>query len=301
MWWLIQARRPRARQNAAFCWAPHASSGRGAASGRSMLAGTYPRERRSMQRAAVVSDRHGAHERVVRARLDRPVVRDEGVGDGGQPIARIVVAERDRLVRDVAAREHERVDAKLGEVGQQHVMERCVREHDAELGQARSDRGGDRGAGAPRREHDRPRARRSRSARSASPSSTSAPAASASRAISANGRSSRRLRSAQLAHRALVGGRAGEVVPADALDGQQRAVGEEPRGRVQRVARAARRRAARRRGRAGARAGRRRGRRSAARGSGGRPGRRTRAGTPRTSRSRPSSSPAGRRARRARS
>ena len=35
---------------------------------------------------------------------------------------RVAVAEGDRLVGDVAAREHERLDTELGEVGQQEVM-----------------------------------------------------------------------------------------------------------------------------------------------------------------------------------
>ena len=43
------------------------------------------------------------------------------------------VAEGDRLVGHVAAREHERLDTELGEVGQQEVMQRRVRQHHAEL------------------------------------------------------------------------------------------------------------------------------------------------------------------------
>ena len=40
MWWLTHARAPRATQNVALSWPPHASSGRRAATGSSMLAGT---------------------------------------------------------------------------------------------------------------------------------------------------------------------------------------------------------------------------------------------------------------------
>ena len=147
-----------------------------------------------------------------------------------EPLQRIAVAERDRLVRDVPAREHERLDAELGEVGQQNVVQRRVREHHAELGHAGRDRArppARPACAAPARSAARPRRaasarpRRARRARSA---------AAASRTISANGRSSRRLRVRSSRTALLVGRVAGQVVAADALDREHRAVGEPARG-----------------------------------------------------------------------
>ena len=134
-----------------------------------------------------------AQHRVVDARLDRPVVRDDEVGDRGEPLERVVVLVGDRLVGHVAARHHQR----LAHVGEQQVMERAVREHHAELGRPRRHRPrhrARRGAGAPARSAGRARSaapprpapappapapppRRPPSARTASPRGACAPAA----------------------------------------------------------------------------------------------------------------------------
>ena len=95
---------------------------------------------------------HDAHHRVVGAGLDLAVVGQKEVGDRRQPLERVIVAERDRLVGHVAARHHERAG---GEIGQQQVVQRRVGEHQPELGRARSDGGSHRRARDSRRQHDR--------------------------------------------------------------------------------------------------------------------------------------------------
>ena len=77
-----------------------------------------------------------AHDGVFAAAVDRPVVCEEGVGDPAQPRPSVVVVERDRLVRDVSARQHERA----ADVGREQVVQRRVREHDAEPRRPRRDR-----------------------------------------------------------------------------------------------------------------------------------------------------------------
>ena len=90
--------------------------------------------------------------------------------------------------------------------------------------------------------------------------------------ITANGLSPRRLRRRSSATAAAFAGVAGQVVAAEALDGDDRAGGQQPPG----PRAAPRRRGARSApGRTSSSRGRSRGRRSAGRGSGGRPGRRT--------------------------
>ena len=123
--------RARARQNVLLSSAPHARIG-GAASGSAIPAGTYPRERRSDQRPRP----DHPHHRVVGARVDRPVVQQQQVGDPGQALERVLVLEGDRLVGDVAAGHHER----HARVGEQQVVQRRVREHHPELAGARRDR-----------------------------------------------------------------------------------------------------------------------------------------------------------------
>ena len=77
--------------------------------------------------------------------MDRPVVRQEEISDPGKALAGLVVVHCDRLVRPVAARHHQRA----AEIGEQQVMERGVREHDAEPGDARRRRVRDRRVGPP--------------------------------------------------------------------------------------------------------------------------------------------------------
>ena len=149
MWW----RDPRAAiageaERALELGAAVASVWRTAGTGSASTLGPHPRERRSGS-ARSARDPQDA---VVGPRLDRPVVEQEGVGDVAQPLQRVVVLVGDRLVGHVAAGHHQR----LADVGQQQVMQRAVREHHAELGRQRRDRGGDARAGPPRRQHDRP-------------------------------------------------------------------------------------------------------------------------------------------------
>jgi hypothetical protein len=99
---------------------------------------------------------HDARDRVVDPGLDRAVVQQEDVGDPREPLQRVVVAERDRLVADVAARQHERHAG----VAEQQVVQRRVGEHHAQFRHAGRDPVGDRRARGPRRQHDRPRRRR---------------------------------------------------------------------------------------------------------------------------------------------
>ncbi len=87
--------------------------------------------------------------------MNGPVVRKERVGDAVETLAGLDVVERDRLVRDVSAREHDRPC----EVCREQVVERRVREHDAEPRRARRHGLGDTGAVPPVQQHDRPRAR----------------------------------------------------------------------------------------------------------------------------------------------
>ena len=104
-------------------------------------------------------------------------------------------------------------------------MQRRVGQHHAELARPGRDRVRDRRAGRARREHDRA-LRRGEQLALRSPSVTSEPAAAIEPTISANGLSSRCLRARSAATAALVVGAAGEMEPADALDGDDRAVAQ---------------------------------------------------------------------------
>ena len=116
----------------------------------------YPEAAARRRVPARAADRErGTNDGVLAAAVDRPVVSEEGVGDPAQPRPRLVVLERDRLVGDIPARQHERT----AEVGREQVVERRVREHDAEPRRPGRDRLGDRGTAPPPHEHDRPLAR----------------------------------------------------------------------------------------------------------------------------------------------
>ena len=99
--------------------------------------------------------RDHAHDRVVGPRLDGPVSHQEEVGDPREPLQGVGVPVGDRLVGDVGAGEDER-GARIAE---QQVMERRVRQHDAELAGARRDRRRDRRIRPARGQHDRALAR----------------------------------------------------------------------------------------------------------------------------------------------
>ncbi len=176
----------------------------------------------------------GARDRVVGARLDRPVVGEERVGDAGEPFQRVVVAEGDRLVGDVAAGQHER----RAHVAEQQVMQRRVGEHHPEVGRARRHGRRHRRIRAPRREHDRSARRAQQLAR---------PVVERDKCLGRlkvwRHHGERPLLAvlarAQRGDRVLVGGQARQVIAADALHGDDRAALKQRRGGGDRVALAA--------------------------------------------------------------
>ena len=235
---------------------------------------------------------HARH-RVVAAVLDLAVVRQEQVGDPGEPADGLVVARRHRLLGEVARGHHERA----ADCREQQVVQRRVREQEADQRVAGCDLAA-RGRRPPAGARARSAARRTRAGAPPPPPARPAPGRPAGRGPSPR-TASRRAAFARAAvarprprwRRTRGGSRRGPS--------RRRSVpraGPEPRPRSGR-----RPRAAARPRRAAAGAARRPGRRSAARGSADRPGPRTRAGSPGTSRTGPWSSRAGRRARRARS
>ena len=98
MWWPTQARSPRASAERALQLGAAGQQRRRAAP----AAAAAPA--RSRASAAGPAARAGAHDRVVRARVDRAVVQQEQVGDAGEALQRVVVPVGDRLVGHVAAR-----------------------------------------------------------------------------------------------------------------------------------------------------------------------------------------------------
>ena len=67
---------------------------------------------------------------------NRPVVHEEQVGDTLQSQDRLLLVSADRLVRDVAAGGHHR----HSQLAHKQMMQRCVRQHHAEVGISRRDR-----------------------------------------------------------------------------------------------------------------------------------------------------------------
>ena len=108
MWWETQARRPLASAERALQLGPaaraaaRASTGSRAPPARSRASAAAAAARRARPARAC------ADHRVVGADVDRPVVEQEQVGDPGEPLERVVVVERDRLVGDVAGGHHQR-------------------------------------------------------------------------------------------------------------------------------------------------------------------------------------------------
>ncbi len=168
---------------------------------------------------------------VVAARDDVAVVHQKRVGDALQPGQGFVVADHQRLAARVGAGHHEqqvlrvvavqpgRARGPAGGLVEQQELDRRAGQHHAQHVQARRDAG----KPAPRRR------RASAAARSAARATAAAPArrrrqrtqrAAEARlaAITANGFSSRCLRSRSRATRAGVAGVAGEVEAAEALD-----------------------------------------------------------------------------------
>ena len=236
--------------------------------------GHEPARAAEHQRRAAAGDR--AQHRVIGAGLDRPVVGEHDVRDAAEASHGVVVLVRDGLVGDIAAGHHQRAAG----VAQQQMMQRRVGQHHAEVG-----RTGAPPLPPPRRRAGGGRSRsgargRQSSSTSAGVSSTSSRAASRSGAISAKGRSSRRLRESQGGHRLVLVGAAGQVITPDALDRHHQAILERLDHGPERIAHVQHAAAARSRAAARARSP---GRRWAGRGSGGPRDRRTRPGRPGTS------------------
>ena len=209
----------------------------------STVAAGGERQRHRLGRVAPGAAQHlgpgcgvGAHDRVVAADVDRPVVGEQPVDQRAEPGDGVVVVVGDRLVAEVAARHHERP----ADAGQQQVVQRGVGQHQAELGQAGRDAVGHRRAGrgaAPARSVAAATSstRRHRASRSHS----------ASRRVEVGDHHGERLvvaglAPAQLGHGGRVGGVDGEVVAADALDGHDRAAAQRVDGSVERGVAAAR-------------------------------------------------------------
>ena len=148
-----------------------------------------------------------------------------------QALARVVVGERDRLVGQVAAREHERHAG----VGRQQLVQRRVGQHEPEVRRARARPRRATSASGRRRASTIGRAREVSSASSSASSSTSRRAASTSATSRANGPVLAVLARAQRGDGLLAVGAAGEVVAAEALDGEDLAVEQVLRGGAQRV------------------------------------------------------------------
>ncbi len=94
---------------------------------------------------------HDSCHRVVAANVDRAVVNQEQVGDPLQAIESVAVVNGDGLVRPIAAGHDER-NATNG--FEQKVVERCVREHDAECGVSGGDPLCDARTGSLVQQHD---------------------------------------------------------------------------------------------------------------------------------------------------
>ena len=90
-----------------------------------------------------------AYHGVVKTGEDRAIVAEQGIGDAALdqagPCGAIV--HLNRLLAQVAARHDEGVDAVHAALGHEEVLERCVGEHDAELGKVERDRVGECGRG----------------------------------------------------------------------------------------------------------------------------------------------------------
>ncbi len=144
-----------------------------------------------------------------------------------EALERLGVVGRDRLVGEVAARHHERTAADRGE---QQVVERRVRQHDAELGEAvgAPTARGASASGAGRRSSTIGRTVPASSASSSAPTSHRRRAASRSGTMTASGLPQRRLRSRSVATAVGVGGVARQVEAAEALDREDAAVEQQP-------------------------------------------------------------------------
>ena len=205
------ASRPRATQNVLLSCAPAATTGRARGDRQRHGAGREP--------ARAPKRELRADDRILAAAVDRPVVGEERVGDVAECGARVVVVEGDRLVGAVPARQHERPSR----VGRQEVVERRVREHHAEPLASGRNRLRDSRVLAPPQEHDRRRPLRQQ---------LPLGRLDVRERVRVGGHDRERLVLAHLPRpesrdRVVVRRVAGEVVAAEALDRDDRAVEEE--------------------------------------------------------------------------
>ena len=145
-------------------------------------------------------------------------------------VPRLVVPVDDRLVGDVSAGQ----DDRAGHGGEQQVVQRGVRQHDAELAVARGRGGGDGGAGPPGQQHDRA----GRAGQQAGGRGVDLGQFRGRGQVGGHDRERLVLAVLALAERGdglLAGGVGGQVVAAQALDGEDAAVAEEFGGRLERV------------------------------------------------------------------
>ena len=167
--------------------------------------------------------------RVLGAHVDRPVVGEEPVHQRAEPGRRVGVVHHDRLVGEVPAGQDERHP----ELGGEQVVQRGVGEHDAEVAVAGRDGIGDGRPGPAAQQRDRPAPRREHGRRRRADDDEL-------RGVREVGRHHRErlllavLARPQAGHRGVVVGPGREVVAADPLDREHRAVTQEGRRPAQR-------------------------------------------------------------------
>ena len=176
----------------------------------------------------------GADDRVVAADVDRTVVEEERVGDRREPLERVGILVGDRLVGAVAGGHHQHVPGGPRE----QVVKGRVGQHHAEVARARRHRGREAGAAAPAGDHDRALRPGQQLFRRGAELDQST------RRPQVCRHQRERLLLAVLAgpervDGTLVGCDAGEVVAAESLDRDDRALAEERGRRLDRVGRAA--------------------------------------------------------------
>ena len=163
---------------------------------------------------------------VVAGHLDRSVVLEPAVGEGLEAHPGVLIIGDDRLAGQIAAGHHQDAGPRrvTGQAEQEPVHRR-VGQHHAELAGGRRDGAGDRGAGAARREDDGPLPRREQSPGRVVELDQLQGRLGGGRHQS-EGLVLAVLAGAQFADDRLVVRAAGEVITAEALDGEDPALGE---------------------------------------------------------------------------
>ena len=137
----------------------------------------------------------------------------DGIGDIGEDMLRLVVVDQLRLVGEVAAGHHQKVVMVI----EQQVMQRCVGEHGADAVLPRGDRWGERASGVWPEQDDGGCG--AQQVRGLAGRDDAVPAQAGERARHHRERLGRSaLAFPQAADGRLVGGEAGQVIAADALD-----------------------------------------------------------------------------------